>query len=59
MWETVVKLAAQGSRKVGGMGHRESSSARLIFLDNILGCACNGGQARCIDEGKNKFGSRR
>ena len=35
--EAVVRPAAHGSRKVGGIGHRESSKALLRLRDSILG----------------------
>lgn len=36
VWETVVRPAAHGSRKVGGNGSLESSSARFRFRDNMV-----------------------
>ena len=37
LWETVVRLAAHGSRKVGGTGHCESKRTRLRFRDSMTG----------------------
>ena len=36
VWETVVKLAAHGRRKVGGNAHLVSSSARLTLRDSMV-----------------------
>ena len=34
--DSVVRFAVQGRRKVGGNGHRESSSARFRFRESIF-----------------------